>query len=270
MDVTIGGVKVGPGEPTFVIAEIGSNHDGSLELAFKLIKWAADAGADCAKFQLFRADELYPGQHIPGAVKDEWLPELKACCHEAGVEFMCSVFSQETLDAYMTVSPSAVKIASPEATNDALLGAVSRSGVPVLVSTGAMTWTQTLRVADCTANVPRVLLHCVSAYPAPLHELNLSVIGEMGRRYRGPIGFSDHTLSIGTVPIAAVAAGASVLEKHLTYSRKAEGADHPFALEPDEFAEMVASVRHAEVLLGDGVKVPTVSEDPADRRKVAA
>jgi N,N'-diacetyllegionaminate synthase len=266
----IGGVPVGPGNPTYVIAEIGSNHDGSLDRATQLIDLAAEAGADAAKFQLFRPDELYPGQHIPGGIPDAWLPDLKSCCHEAGVEFICSVFSRETLDAYMAVSPAAVKIASPEATSVALVTAAAEAGVPLLVSTGAMTWQQTHALAAYSSRAPsRVFLHCVSAYPAERNELNLSVIREMCRRYWAVIGFSDHTLNAETVPPLAVAAGAAVLEKHFTYSRLAEGADHPFALEPDEFAAMVEAVRDVEVVLGDGVKQPTASEDPTDRRLAA-
>jgi N,N'-diacetyllegionaminate synthase len=268
--MNIGGIEIGAHQPTYVIAEIGSNHGGSFDRAVQLIQSAADAGADAAKFQLFRADELYPGQRTQGSVEDAWLPELKDVCHEAGVEFLCSVFSRETLDAYLAVEPAAVKIASPEATDADLIAAAAATGLPLLVSTGAMTWQQTdLLAAQVAQAESAVLLHCVSAYPAPRHELNLAVISEMRHRYAYPVGFSDHTLSVEGVPVVAVAAGACVIEKHFTYSRLAIGADHSFALEPAEFAGMVAAIRDVEVGLGDGVKRPAASEDATDRRKAA-
>lgn len=264
--MNIGGVTIGPGNSTYVIAEIGSNHDGDLDRARELICDAAEAGADCAKFQLYRADKLYPGTVTAGAIPDEWLPELKSACHEAGVEFMCSVFCEETLAAYMRVAPAAIKIASPEATNLRFIRACTRAGLPLLVSTGAMTSWQVDDTVDFLAPSGAVLLHCVSAYPASVAELNLAAIPAMVERYQFRVGFSDHTLDDVTVPSLAVAAGACIIEKHLTWSRDAEGADHPFALEPAEFSSMVSAIRETETIMGDGVKRVQPSEDATDRR----
>jgi N,N'-diacetyllegionaminate synthase len=262
--VEIGGTKVGPGEPVYVIAEIGSNHDGSLERAFRLVEAAADAGADAAKFQFFRADKLYPGTITAGAIPDGWLPLLKYACHEAGVEFICSVFDLETLAVYAQLQPAAVKIASPEALNAGLLDAAASTGLPLLVSTGAMTREQVHGLAGVLAHVPVVLLHCVSSYPAPLGELNLSVIPRLARY--GLVGLSDHSLEPCLAPVVAVALGACVVEKHLTLDRRLAGPDHGFALEPGEFRMMVDAVRNVPAVLGDGVKRVMPSEDATDRR----
>lgn len=266
--VKIGSCTVGPGSPVYVIAEIGSNHDGDLGQARELIGVAAECGADAAKFQLYRADELYPGEVTAGALPDAWLPELKACCHANRVEFLCSVFSVETLEAYLDVEPAAVKIASPEAQAYELIYCAALSGVPLIVSTGACDDLDVQAVVTMVDGAPLVLLHCVSAYPAPVELLNLNVIRTMRRRFGVPVGFSDHTMD-GPAPAVAVALGASVVEKHLTLSRRLVGADHPFALEPDEFARMVGDVREASVMVGDGVKRVQACEDATDRRVAA-
>lgn len=267
--VSIGAHRIGKGQPVFVVAEVGSNHDGSLDTAKRYIETAARAGAHCAKFQLYRADKLYPGQTTPGAIPDAWLPHLKRTCRDSGVEFMCSVFCAETLDAYMQVKPSAVKIASPESHNHPLLRAAARTGVPVLVATGASTYRDVYEVAAHMTGRKWVLLHCTSAYPAPDAEANLAVIQELAAMYPDvPVGLSDHTTH-GPAPALAVALGASVIEKHLTFNRSLPGPDHSFAIEPGEFRQMCQDVQRASMLLGDGVKRPTASEDVTDRRAAA-
>jgi N,N'-diacetyllegionaminate synthase len=263
--VEIGGTRVGPGEPVYVIAEIGSNHDGSIEKAYRLIEAAADADADAAKFQFFRADRLYPGRVTAGGIPDVWLPLLRYACHEAGVEFLCSVFDLETLAVYGETGPAAVKIASPEAVNVELLTAAAGLGVPVLVSTGAMTLDDVM-IPFRTVRERLVLLHCVAAYPSRLPEMNLGAIPAMARRFRRPVGLSDHSLDPCLVPVVAATLGACVVEKHLTLDRRCPGADHVFALEPGEFRMMVDTVRNVQTVLGDGVKRVQPSEDTTDRR----
>jgi sialic acid synthase SpsE len=262
--VHVGLADIGHDHPTYVIAEIGSNHDDDIEQAKLLIRSAAHAGANCAKFQFYRADELYPGQHTPHAIPDEWLPILKAEAWEHGLEFMCSVFSIETLDTYMKIEPAAIKIASPEASNFELLKKAWRYGIPMFVSTGAMNWDQ----AEAAAKYADIILHCVSAYPAQPEEMNLSVIPQMADYLERPVGLSDHTLT-RIVPELAVAAGASVIEKHLTLDRNLRGPDHAFAMTPHDFKGMVRAIRRVEQVMGDGVKRPTASEDPTDRRVAA-
>lgn len=263
----IGGLPVGPGHPVYTIAEIGSNHDGDFGRALALIQLAADSGADCAKFQFFHPDRLYPGERIPGAVEESWLPALKACCHEAGVEFMCSIFDLPTLEAYMAIGPAAVKIASPEALNRPLLREAASYDIPLLVSTGAMTARQ---VRDLILFLERIdadkaILHCVSAYPPGRDELNITAIGDIPAKI---VGFSDHSLE-PLAPVLAVACGAHIIEKHFTDDRGRPGADHPHSMLPDEFHLMVEDIRNAETMLGDGVKRVMDSEDPLDRREAA-
>lgn len=264
--IQIGNRSIGAGQPVYVIAEIGSNHDGNLEQAFELIRLASEAGADAAKFQFYRADRLYPGTVTPGAIPDWWLPELQACCRNHQVEFICSVFDGETLATYMAHEPAAIKIASPEATNRDLVAAACSWGVPVIVSTGAMTFDQTLYLTRWRAQV--VVMHCLSAYPADPAQLNLVAIRKLAAVFDA-VGFSDHTLEPALAPVVAVALGACTIEKHLTLDRTLPGPDHPFALEPDEFAQMVEGVRQVPPMLGDGVKRVMPSEDPTDRRMTA-
>ncbi len=249
-----------------VIAEIGGNHDGSPDRAYMLIEAAAAAGADAVKFQLFNPDTLYPGKRTEGSIPARWLRPLSSFCESQGVVFGCSVFDVETLEQYLEIDPAWVKIASPEATNRVLLQAAANSGVPLLVSTGAMDEEMVDDTMDVLSGSEVTLLHCVSAYPADPLEMNLAAIGAMRDRYDVPVGLSDHTTNFFEVPMLAVAAGAAVIEKHLTLNKQSPGADHSFALDQFEFATMVAGIRVAESVLGDGVKVVQPSEDPTDRR----
>ncbi len=265
--MNIGTHRIGV-DPPYVIAEIGSNHGGSLKEARRLIGVAADCGAHAAKFQLYRADKLYPGTTTAGAIPDAWLTKLQGACITAGIDFICSVFCEETLDAYLTVDPVAVKIASPEATDETLLVAAADTGLPILVSTGAMAWPNLDRTRNIlvTAEANFALLHCVSSYPTPPAEMNLRVIERMETRYGCPVGLSDHTLNAVAAPVTAVAYGASIIEKHLTPGRNLPGPDHPFAIHPHEFARMTEAIAQAWEMRGDGIKVVQPSEDATDRR----
>lgn len=256
----IGTVAVGPGEPVYIVAEIGGNHNGNLDTAYALIEAAAAAGADSAKFQLFNPNTLYPGRFTHGAVPEEWLPHLKARCHEHGIEFLCSVFDHQTLNAYVAHKPAAIKIASPEAANRELVDRAAATQLPLIISTGAMTLIQALQIQTDT-----VLLHCVSSYPAPPDEMNLRAIPAL-LTYRQYVGLSDHTLHPTFAPAAAAALGACLIEKHLTLDRTLQGPDHAHSLEPAEFAAMVEAVRATEAMLGDGNKRVMPSENPDDRR----
>lgn len=268
--ITIGKRKVGDGQPAFIVAEAGGNHDGKLDNARRLISLAALAGADAVKFQFYRATELYPGRVTAGAIPDHWLPLLKAAAYDNEIDFFCSVFSKETLEVYRQVGPVAVKIASPEATNLDLLTAVVWSGVPAIVATGACDWRDVDRAVNVLRGSQFALLHCLSAYPADPKQLNLAVIPAMRARYSVPVGFSDHTLHPWVASTLAVAAGATIIEKHITPDRTLRGPDHGFALEPEMFRNLVKEIRSAEAMLGDGVKRVMPSEDPTDRRQVTS
>jgi sialic acid synthase SpsE len=259
---------IGEGHPTYVIAEIGSNHDGNLDTAKRLIETASRCGADAAKFQLYREHELYPGESTPGALPDAWLPELQQTCRDQGVEFLCSVFSLETLAAYLAVGPAAVKIASPESHDQQLLRAAGESGLPLIIATGASDNSDVTRAVLAARTQKLILLHCVSAYPSKPEHMNLACIPRMADRYRVPVGLSDHSLE-RIVPEYAVAAGACVIEKHLTPDPSLPGPDHPFALGPADFRAMVRAIRRVESVMGDGVKRVQPSEDASDRRATA-
>ena len=230
---------------TFVIAETSVNHGGSFRDAVALIAEAKAAGADAVKFQLFRdRPEI---EHL--RLSEPKIKYLAKFCEELGIEFMCTPFY---LDAVAFIDPLVRrhKVASGFLTDKAMLDAVFACGKRVIVSTGMAntpTWWQALRGRR---NVSR--LHCVSAYPCPDDEANLRAINEMPGHWM-PRGYSDHTRGI-LAPVAAVALGATIIEKHITLDKNAEGPDHACSAEPEEFAEMVRQIRRVEVMLGDGVK----------------
>jgi N-acetylneuraminate synthase len=278
--VAIGPSRVGPGAPCFVIAEAGSNHNGSLALAHALIDVAADAGADAVKFQLFRADRLYPRSagtsdylQVDRPIYDlvaemetpyEWLPEMADHAARRGLVFLASVFDEVSADRLDAFVP-AFKIASYEMTHLPLVQHVARKGKPVIISTGAATIAEvaeTVAAVREVGNPNLVLMQCTAAYPAPLDAVNLRAIAALRDAFGVPVGLSDHSRDPLVAPLAAVALGAAALEKHLTLSNRLPGPDHAFAVEPDEFRLMVEKVRAAERALGTGEKVvlPVESE----------
>lgn len=262
----------------FIIAEAGSNHDGSLQQALALIDAAADAGVDACKFQMFRSDDLYPKDTEqwravkPLEMPTEWLLHLSIRCASRGIEFMCSCFDEASVDA---VDPyvNRHKIASLEATDRSLIRHVVSKGKPVIVSTGTLDSRQmhelrfeemgdggTALGMDYSRTVPTTLMHCTTAYPCPPEEANMLALyyhDEMGRDCDG---FSDHTTDPIIAPVMAVALGATTVEKHFTLSRSLKGPDHAYALDPYELKQMVAAVRLAERMLGDGSKRVMPSE----------
>lgn len=257
-----------------VIAEAGVNHNGDVQRAHALIEAAARAGADAVKFQHFRAADLVAPQ-APSATYQRHagaplsqrdlleplelplaaLKELASHAHEAGLVFLATPFGTQALEELLRVPVEAVKIASTDLVNGPLLEAASRTGLPLIVSTGTAEQDEidaaVGRIERCGAGDRLVLLHCVSAYPTPLERANLRAIISLRERYGVPAGFSDHTTS-AVVGAWAVACGAVVLEKHLTLDRSLPGPDHAFSLTPEDFAEYAAQVRAAGAALGDG------------------
>lgn len=273
----------------FLIAEAGSNwYAGPDEAdlnrkmrAAALVKAAADAGADAVKFQAFRADDLYPkdSEHWhtvkPLELPLEWLPILGREAEKYGIEFMCSTFSEEMVDA---VDPYVKrhKVASLEITDLSLLRHIASKGKPVIVSTGASDWA-TVRdaIVALRSSSGIHLLHCVTSYPCDPGDANMLMVrtlrgyldSQSNRRYSLfkkmiQCGLSDHTLDPIVAPVMAVALGATVIEKHFTLSRSLHGPDHAYALEPHELKQMVDAVRLAERMLGDGQKRIQPSEEP--------
>src|SRR5215208_4566960 len=273
---------IGPGQPVFVIAEAGVNHNGDLKMARALIDVAVDSGADAVKFQTFQADRLVTPEAPKAAyqaantgdtesqfemlrrleLSPEAHRELQSYCEERGIIFLSTPFDEEAVDLLDELGVPAFKISSGDLTNSPLLEHVARKGKPVILSTGMSELSElieavsVLNTAGCETPI---LLHCVSNYPADPAEVNLRAMQTMRSAFDVPVGFSDHTQGID-VALAAVALGACVIEKHFTLDRTLQGPDHLASLEPTELRELVRSTRRVEKALGSGRKVPTASE----------
>ena len=266
--INIGGRSVGDDTPTYVIAEIGSNHDGSLDEAVRLIEAAAGAGADCVKFQSFRAETLVSPEH-PGwatlqrlSLPPAWYPDLKATAGRCGVHFTASPFDLEALRDLVAVGVPAIKIASGDLTYTDLLQAAAATGLPLVVSTGAAYLGEVDEAMRCmrAAGASQIaLMHCASVYPATFAAANVRAVATLRAAFRVPVGFSDHTPGHAAA-LAAVALGGRLIEKHITFDRSQSGPDHSYALTVDEFADLVRNIRALEASLGTGAKEPVESE----------
>lgn len=276
---------------TLIIAEAGVNHNGDLALAMKLIDVAAEAGADLVKFQTFSADRLVTKAaakadyqvRTTGSEESqhemlrrleltiEMHKELIAHCATCNIGFFSTGFGIESVDLLVELGQDRFKIPSGEITNLPYLRHIGRMGKPVILSTGMaeMEEIQAAIGALEEAGTPRAIitvLHCTTEYPTPMAEVNLRAMLSIQQAFGVEVGYSDHTEGI-EVAIAAVALGASVIEKHFTLDRNLPGPDHRASLEPEELKAMVAAIRNIEVALGDGVKRLTPSE--AGNRPVA-
>jgi N,N'-diacetyllegionaminate synthase len=260
---------VGPGEPALVIAEAGSNHDRKLSQALQLIDVAADAGADVVKFQLFRGELLYPrSSPSAGILKGyelprEWLGDLADRAKRRNIMFTATPFDHEAVDLLCKLGAPFLKWASPEIHDVPLLRYAARRGVPIVVSTGMAELADVqaaLAAMRAEGNDQAVVLQCSSLYPAAPQHVHLRMMDSLREAFDVPVGFSDHSTSL-VIPVAAVARGACVVEKHFTVSRSLTGADHGFALEPGELTQMVAWIRDVEASLGDAAKHPLYGEE---------
>jgi len=264
--------------PCFIIAEIGSNHNGNFKQAKKLIKAAKEAGADAVKFQAFTACGLvsrkklsknnrWIGNPVFHRVKkyelpNYWLKELYNFAKKLKIIFLCTPFEEEKAGLLNKIGVPAFKIASGDLTNFPLLECVAKFRKPIILSTGASYLKEVekaLKVIKNTGTKDIVLLHCVSSYPARAEDFNLKAVRTLKNKFRLPVGISDHTPGY-TVALAAVALGAKVIEKHLTLSRKLKGPDHNFSLVPAELKKMVEEIRKLEKALGNGIKRPVAGE----------
>ncbi len=274
--ISIGGRRVGSGSPCFVIAEIGSNFDQKLSQAKELIDAAADCKVDAVKFQLFKGDLLYPAAgKIAGILKKfefprEWLKELHQYALSKGLVFMATPFDKEAVDLLTGEGLSVLKWASPEIYDVPLLKYAAGKGVPVILSTGMCSVGDVeaaVRILEMGGLSSIALLHCISLYPTAPQDANLRMMDTLARVFPYPVGFSDHTRGTA-VPLAAVARGACILEKHFTLDRKLPGPDHSFALEPAVMKKLVADIRDIEMSLGSPVKSYIIGkEDPLLHRK---
>jgi len=269
-EIKIGDKKIGVNNPTYIIAEIGSNHNKDKKIAKKMIDEASKAGADSVKFQTFKAEKLY-SKKAPKFSKDktnpfdliksvemprEWHEELLKYAQNKGVQFLSSPFDYEAVDELDKIGVPAFKVASFEIVDLELIAYIAKKKKPIILSTGLADIEEikeALEVIKKQGNQNVALLHCNSMYPAPIDIVNLNAIDTMYETFKVPIGFSDHTQGIH-IPVAAVAKGASIIEKHFTLDRKMKGPDHHFAVEPSELKQMVSYIRDVEKAQGTGVK----------------
>lgn len=268
MVIDIAGRKVGPGEPCFIIAEAGVNHGGSLDAALELVGAAAYHGADAVKFQAFSAARLTTDPEerarlAPLELSAGDFGEIARVCGKCGLIFLASAFDRQSVDMLVEVGVPALKAASGELTDLALLRYMASTGLPTLISTG-MASMQEIIHAVCEflrqpASTAYSLLHCVSCYPTQVDLVNLRAMEVLSRTFPFPVGYSDHTVGI-EVSLAAVAAGASVLEKHLML-RGLSAPDAAVSVTPDTFGEMVDRIRLVEKAMGSAVKSPALCEE---------
>ncbi len=294
----IGNTEVGPGHPCYIIAEIGINHNGSVEQALQLIAAAKEAGCNAVKFQkrtvdvVYSAEELVrpresPFGHTNGDLKrglefgrNEY-QTIDAYCKQVGIDWFASCWDAGSVIFMSKFDPPCHKIASASLTDDFMLleyrypypnrAPATTAHKPILLSTGMSTLDQIDHAIDILDKDNLILLHCVSTYPAWNTELNLRCIQTLRERYGVPVGYSGHELGIAST-VAAVALGACMVERHITLSRELWGSDQAASLEPDELKELVRDIRFVESALGDGVKRVMEREIPimAKLRRVHA
>ena len=284
-------------QKTLVIAEAGVNHNGDLQLAKKLVDAATEAGADVIKFQTFKASQLVT-EHAEQAVyqqkalgnsegqlamlkrlelQPEQHAELIDYCQQQNIEFLSTAFDMSSIELLALLKLKRWKIPSGEITNLPYLRKIGNRGQPVILSTGMANLGEieaalTVLERGGTSRSQITVLHCTTEYPAPVEEVNLLAMNTIAQAFGVAVGYSDHTDGIH-VPIAAVAIGATVIEKHLTLDRNMPGPDHKASLEPDQFAAMISGIRTIELALGDGIKRPTLSEKanlPVVRKSLVA
>lgn len=277
--VRLGARFVGDGEPVYVVAEAGSNHNGSFEQALRLVDVAAEAGADAVKFQHFKAARLYPRSagesdylNVPRPIydiihemetPDDWVPALAAHCRQRGIDFLSSAFDEASADLLEPFVP-AFKVASYEMTHVPLLRHLARKGKPLIISTGAAALPEVLHVIDVVrreGNEQMIVLQCTAKYPTPLAAVNARALVALREATGLCTGLSDHSRDPVVAPVVAVALGACLVEKHFTLSNRLPGPDHAFAIEPDELATLVRRVREAEQALGHGRKETLPEEE---------
>lgn len=265
-----------------IIAEAGVNHNGSLELAKKMVEEAKSAGADYIKFQTFVPEKLvsrfaekaeYQKKNTGNdqsqlqmleklALTEQNFMELKEYCKKVGIGFISTPFDLDSISFLDKLDMDFWKLPSGEITNLPYLEAIGRTGKKVVLSTGMCEMTEiqdAIAVLEKSGTKDIVVLHCNTEYPTPFSDVNLLAMKQMENVLHKPIGYSDHTVGI-EVPIAAVALGAVAIEKHFTLDKMMEGPDHKASLEPDELKAMVAAIRNIEKSLGDGKKHRTKSE----------
>jgi N,N'-diacetyllegionaminate synthase len=266
----------------FIIAEAGDNHNGNFELALKLVDVAVESGADCVKFQTFITEEVISKKaekadyqkESTGANESQYemvkklelsfeqFRQIEAYCAKKGIIFLSTAFDLKSIDFLSTLNMPFWKIPSGEITNLPYLIKTAQTNKDIVLSTGISTIDEIKSAVDVLTNngAGRItLLHCNTEYPTPMEDVNLRAMGSLHKVFNFDVGYSDHTLGI-EVPVAAVALGAKVIEKHFTLDKNMEGPDHQASLEPHELKNMVERIRNIEKALGSELKTPSPSE----------
>jgi N-acetylneuraminate synthase len=269
-EIRLGNTLVGDGHPCYIVAEIGINHNGDLDVTRKLIELAAQSGCQAVKFQkrtvevVYSAEELARPRESPFGTTNgdlkyglefglEQYRAIDRACAEKGIAWFASSWDEASVDFIDQFQVPCYKVASASLTDDDLLRYTRAKGRPILLSTGMSTLEQIDHAVEVLGKKDLVLLHTCSTYPAEYGELNLRVIGTLRDRYGVPVGYSGHETGLSTT-IASVALGACVVERHLTLDRAMWGSDQAASVEPQGFMRLVRDIRLVETALGDGVK----------------
>ena len=280
MKVKIEDKLIGEEELCFIIAEAGVNHNGSIELAKKLIDTAKDAEADAIKFQTFHAEEIVSLRtkkaiyqyRAKEKTQYEMLKnleltfgefrELKKYCDNKGIEFISTPYDIKSVEFLNEIGVNRFKVASADLINKPLIEAIAKTKKQIILSGGMATLGEierTISLINDFGNEDIIILHCTTSYPTPYEQVNMKVLGTLKKAFGLPVGYSDHTLGI-EIPIMAVSLGAEVIEKHFTLDRTMEGPDHFASLEPDELKKMVEAIRNVEKAFGSRKKEITEEE----------
>ena len=286
MKVELGNGYIGDEERIFIIAEIGVNHNGDVNLAKKMIEAAAKSGADAVKFQTFIAEDMvtkdtkkakYQEKNSKGSSQIEMIKELELnedeffklsnVAVENNVLFLSSPFDKKSVDLLDKLNVCGFKIGSGEINNFELIEYIENKGKPLIISTGMSTLDEVRQTYDFITNKDKlIILHCITGYPSKFEDANLKFINTLKEKFKVPIGFSDHSIGI-ELAIASVGLGVSVIEKHFTIDKTLDGPDHQASLEPNEFKAMVDSVRNVEIAMGNGER--RLCESELEIKKVA-
>jgi N,N'-diacetyllegionaminate synthase len=280
--ITVGPVAVGTGCPVFIIAEAGVNHNGDVKMALALVDQAKRAGADCVKFQTFRAEKVATASapkaeyqlHTTSPAESQLdmlrklelpadaYPAIINRCRERGILFMSTPYGPDDVELLASFDVPAWKVASGQIVEHALLEQIARTGKPIFLSTGMATLSEVDEAVRCirrAGNNAIILLQCTTNYPSRAEDANLRAMTTMQRGCQTFVGYSDHTQT-NTACIAAVAMGACTIEKHFTLDKNLPGPDHSTSCTPEEFAALVGIIRECEIVRGTGLKEPSAVE----------
>lgn len=277
-DVKIGDFTVGKGHPTLIIAEVGANHHGNIDNAYRLIDKAKEAGADAVKFQHLTHDKIaadtivydnWNGKSVgklseffkTAEIPYKWTSGLIAYAKKIGIMFLSTPFDKEAVDTLSKAGVNAFKVGSYELVDDILLSYIAKKRKPIIISTGMADLEEiahAIKIIQQNDNDQIILLHCVSMYPPEMSDINIRAISTLTEAFKLPVGFSDHSKPpFIAAPLAAVALGACVIEKHITEEREGGSNDDPNSMKIDEFKRFVEEIRNVEALLsGNGIKQP--------------